>query len=267
MNVLTVLAARRLGLKVCISERNDPAQQSLGRVWDLLRRRTYPMADRVTANSRSAIASLARFVPTAKLAFVPNPVAREQSSATASLSAPTILNIGRLTRQKAQDVLIDAFARIADTFGEWRLLIIGTGECEGALREQAAQLAITDRVEFVGQVDDPFPYCRAAQIFALPSRFEGTPNALLEAMSASLPCIVSDASGGSLEYVEDGETGLVVAAGDASELSAALGKLIAAPDLRARLGEAGRERLRLHTLEAVLDAWSKALDLPPAPAA
>jgi GalNAc-alpha-(1->4)-GalNAc-alpha-(1->3)-diNAcBac-PP-undecaprenol alpha-1,4-N-acetyl-D-galactosaminyltransferase len=263
MNVLTVLASRGLGMRICISERNDPDRQSLGRVWDTLRRRTYSMAESVTANSRGAIASLEKFVPAEKLAFVPNPIAAEPSSATVSLPGLTILNIGRLTLQKGQDVLIDAFARIAKSDKEWHLVIVGTGECEAALRLRADRCGIAERVTFAGQVGDPFPYYRAAEIFALPSRFEGTPNALLEAMNAALPCIVSDASSGPLEYIEDGKTGLVVATDDVAELSAALLKLMQAPELRSRLGRAGSGRLQNHGLEMVLDIWSRVLDLPP----
>ncbi|MDP6708706.1 MAG: glycosyltransferase family 4 protein, partial [Alphaproteobacteria bacterium] len=266
MNVLTVLATRGLGLEVTISERNDPARQSLGRAWDLLRRRTYPMADRVTANSRGAIATLERFVPAEKLAFVPNPVVQDRSSARADLAGPTILNVGRLAPQKAQDVLIDAFAAVAADHLGWQLAIVGTGESEAALRRQAGDLGIADRVHFVGQVADPNPYYLAAEVFALPSRFEGTPNVLLEAMSAGMPCIVSDASGGPLEYVDDGKTGLVVPADDWQALVGALRRLIENPDLRQALGEAARQRLRGHGAEAVLEAWTEALGLDPLPA-
>jgi GalNAc-alpha-(1->4)-GalNAc-alpha-(1->3)-diNAcBac-PP-undecaprenol alpha-1,4-N-acetyl-D-galactosaminyltransferase len=263
-NALTVLAALGLDLRVCISERNDPARQSLGRFWDFMRRITYPLADQVTANSRGALSSLARFVPADKLVVVPNPIAQSRSATKAANQGPTILNVGSLTPQKGQDVLIEAFARIAGADKDWRLAIVGGGLCDGALRQQAARLGIANRVDFAGQVDDPFPYYRSAEIFALPSRFEGMPNALLEAMSSSLPCIVSDASGGPLEYVKDRETGLVVATDNAEQLAAALLKLMQAPELRAILGQAARRRLQGQTLEVVLDSWARVVDWAPA---
>ncbi|MBT7756361.1 MAG: glycosyltransferase, partial [Rhodospirillaceae bacterium] len=263
MNVLAVLAARGLDLWVSISERNDPTRQSLGRIWNVLRRWSYPMADKVTANSHGAVEALAAFVPREKLAFVPNPIAPAPSSMAAVLPGPSILNVGRLSPQKAQDVLIAAFADLAGEFPDWRLVIVGTGEWEETLRAQAGQLGIADRVLFIGQIDDPFPYYRAARIFALPSRFEGTPNAMLEAMSVSMPCIVSDASRGPLEYVEDGISGLVVAVGDAGKLSAAMRRLMADPEWASTLGDRGRENLSLHSLEAVLGVWAEVLGLPP----
>jgi glycosyltransferase involved in cell wall biosynthesis len=81
-----------------------------------------------------------------------------------------------------------------------------------------------------------------------------------------MPCIVSDASGGPLEYVDDGKTGLVVPADDWQALVGALRRLIENPDLRQALGEAARQRLRGHGAEAVLEAWTEALGLDPLPA-
>jgi len=220
----------------------------------------------VTANSQGALTALGRFVDAEKLEYVPNPIAVAPQSAAVALPGPVILNVGRLTRQKGQDVLIEAFAQIAQANQEWRLVIVGTGECKSVLAQLAVRHGIADRVTFAGQVDDPFPYYQAARIFALPSRYEGTPNAMLEAMSAGLPCVVSDASGGPLEYVVDDETGLVVAVDDIEHLTAALGRLIEAPDLCTRLGAAGAERVASQTIGVVLDSWAGVLGLPRAPA-
>ena len=264
MNVMCIAASAGLGRRVIISERNDPSRQSLGRFWDRMRRWLYPRADLVTANSEAALRALAAFVPARKLAYVPNPIARAEGSELAALPPQTVLNVGRLTAQKAQDVLLDAFAQATSemTGSEWHLAFIGSGECEAALRQQADALGIAERVLFIGQVGDPFPYCRAAGIFALPSRFEGTPNALLEAMSCGLPPIVSDASGGPLDYVTDGESGLVVAANDAPSLARALARLMSDSALRTRLGNAARDRLRNHSFESALETWQAVLGLP-----
>lgn len=262
MNVMTVLATRGLGLEVVISERNDPARQSLGRVWDWLRRLTYGKADRVTTNSRGAIESLKAYVPGEKLAYVPNPIDLDIKTEAAKLPVPTILNIGRLNPQKAQDVLIDAFVDVAAENPDWRLMIVGQGEQETALREQAQRLRIGGRVDFVERVDDPYLYYNAAHIFALPSRFEGTPNVLLEAMTARLPAIVSDACGGALDYVEDGVSGLVVRVGDKDSLAAALRRLINDAALRQRLGDAGYARIEHDRADVAIATWTEAVGLP-----
>jgi len=261
MNILTVLATAGLGVRLVISERNDPARQSLGRGWDLLRRLLYPRADLVTANSKAALQSLAAFVPPRKLAFAPNPLAAPAADQPRPPRQQVILNVGRLTAQKAQDVLLAAFAALPEGARDWRLVIVGTGEAGPALQRQAEALGIADRVRLAGQVADPLPHYHSASIFVLPSRFEGTPNALLEAMANGLPAIVSDASGGPLEYVEDGETGLVVPADDPSALTTAMARLIGDNDLRARLGAAAQARLAAGGQLDALAAWEKLLGL------
>jgi len=258
-NILTVLATMGLKVRVVISERNDPARQTLGRVWDHLRRLIYPRADVVTANSRAALDSLARFVPRRKLAFVANPLKLPTQPPGTETRERTILNVGRLTTQKAQDVLLDGFAALGETARDWRLVIVGGGEAGDALHRQAEALGIARRVDFTGQVADPFPYYQRAGIFVLPSRFEGTPNALLEAMACGLPSIVSDASGGPLAYVENERTGLVVPADDAEALAAAMRRLITDEPLRARLAVAARERIAMHDADDALATWEDVL--------
>ncbi|MFQ6016728.1 MAG: glycosyltransferase family 4 protein [Kiloniellaceae bacterium] len=263
VNILTVFAAAGLGMRVIICERNDPRRQSLGPVWDALRRLVYRHADLVTANSRGALETLKAFVPERKLAFVPNPLVAPRAPAASGRGVPTILTVGRLTEQKGYDILLGAFARIAGSAPDWRLALIGEGELKCALRSQAQALGIAGRIDWIGRVPDPFPHYAGADIFVLPSRFEGTPNALLEAMSCGLPAVVSDASSGPLDCVEDGVSGLVVPAEDVAALGDALARLISNPSLRRRLGDAARTRVEENALIRVLAKWDEVLELPP----
>jgi GalNAc-alpha-(1->4)-GalNAc-alpha-(1->3)-diNAcBac-PP-undecaprenol alpha-1,4-N-acetyl-D-galactosaminyltransferase len=281
-NVLSIIAAAGLGLRVVISERNDPRRQSLGRVWDILRRRLYRYAHVVTANSHGAIAAMDEFVPRDKLKFVANPVGTMDSSANGGLEDDAdddvnggtgtsttgprqqkILHIGRLTRQKGQDILLQSFARITQQAPHWRLAIIGEGEEVAMLQGLADRLNITGRVEWLGRIADPTPHYMESAIFALPSRFEGTPNVLLEAMSAGLPTVVTDASSGPLEYIEDGKTGLVVPKEDASALAQALLTLIEDGELRAEMGDAAKQRVGRDNVASVLKKWDDVLQLSP----
>jgi glycosyltransferase involved in cell wall biosynthesis len=171
----------------------------------------------------------------------------------ASLDKPTILAVGRLHRQKGLDVLLDAFARLDAR--EWQIVLLGEGVERERLERQAQALGVADRVRFVGPVADPAPYYRAAQIFVLPSRHEGTPNALMEAMSFGLPAIVSDGSQGPLDLVSDGVTGLVIPVEDATALSAALRRLMDDQGLRARLSAGARAQMA--ALSARDDAFAR----------
>lgn len=266
VNILSVMAAVGLGVRLVICERNDPSRQSLGRPWDILRRWLYRRADVVTANSRGALDALRSFVPAAKLAFVPNPLPLPPAGRGADPDARRVLNVARLNQQKAQDVLLKAFAKVyaAGAPCDWQLVIVGEGEERENLVRLSEQLGIKDAVEFAGRVKDPYDYYSEAGLFALPSRHEGTPNALLEAMSIGLPVIVSDGSSGPLDYVVNDETGLVVAVDDVEALAQALARLMTDRALRCRLGEAARHRVNSGDRQAAYSAWQEAvgLDVP-----
>lgn len=258
-NILTILAAVGLGIRVIISERNDPARQSLGCIWDALRRIFYRYADLVTANSKSAIASLSEYVPQRKLRLVRNPVMLPDPRPAPS-PEPMILNVGRLVPQKAQDVLLEAFARIASEAPDWKLVIVGEGPEEQSLKDRAASLGISDRTTFTGQTD-PWPYYARASIFALPSRYEGTPNALLEAMSMGVAPLVSISSPGALEYIRPSQNGIVIPAADAGATAEALLNLIRDPHMRRDLGASAQKAVSGNGASTVATDWESILGL------
>lgn len=256
---LVVAAAIGTGVRTVAAERNDPARQSFGSIWDRIRMLAYRWADRVTVNSRGAVESLSGFVASDRLMLTPNPVPDASDGPAAALGEPTVLAVGRLHRQKAHDVLLDAFARAA--LPGWQLVVLGEGGERAALNRQAGALGIAGCVRFEGQVADPAQYYRAAQIFVLASRHEGTPNALMEAMAYGLPCIVSDAAGGSLELISDGGTGIVVPVDDAAALAAALQRLAADAALRERLGTAAKAAITARReRDDALVRWDAAIE-------
>jgi GalNAc-alpha-(1->4)-GalNAc-alpha-(1->3)-diNAcBac-PP-undecaprenol alpha-1,4-N-acetyl-D-galactosaminyltransferase len=260
-NILAILACRKLGCKVVISERNDVALQRLEYPWEDLRCGLYQYADVVTANTRGALKTMQAYVPEEKLAFIPNPAvhheAGDDTPHPSSFEAAVILTVANLERRKAHDILLEAFARLSPKLSNWRLAIVGGGEEEITLRKQAKALGIAERLDWYGQVANPVVFYRKASIFVLPSRYEGLPNALMEAMSYGLPAIVSNASSGPLELIKDGETGLVVPVGDPFALADAIALLGNASTLRKRLGDAGRKRVSEYDLSRVMSLWER----------
>jgi glycosyltransferase involved in cell wall biosynthesis len=153
-----------------------------------------------------------------------------------------LLAVGRLSRYKGFDVLIAALARVADA----TLLLVGRGECDRELRAAAAAHGVADRLVFAGELDDATlaSAYAAADAFVLPSldRSEAFGVVLLEAMRAGIAVVASAIQGSGIgTVVGDGESGLLVAPGDAGALATAIGRLHDA-GLRARLGRAGRAR-------------------------
>jgi len=268
-NVTSVLACRGKPYRLIISERNDPSRQVLHFPWNHLRTRFYNEADVVTANSQGALRAMEPYIDGEKLAYVPNPSPRDPDAEPIRRVAETatILTVGRLHRQKAQDVLLQAFARLPRELCHWRLAMVGKGERQAALQALSERLRLSDRVDWYGQVDSPHGFYAGADIFVLPSRCEGTPNALLEAMAHGLPAIVTDASPGPLDLIRDGVNGLVVPVEDAAALARAIERLARDPELRARLGRAAREAAGRFDLESVLQKWQRLAGLrPPRPA-
>ena len=261
-NVRTILGSTGLDVRVVVSERIDPEKQPPAWPWHVLRRWLYRYADAVTANSHGALESMASYVPKSKLFFVPNPVSFPSASVDNSRREKVILNVARLTRQKAQDVLLNAYARVVARAPEWKLLIVGEGRDKDELHALASSLGLSDRVAWIGWIPEIERYYERAGIFVLPSRFEGTPNALLEAMSFGLPSIIANGSPGPLEHIADGENGLVVPVDDEKRLAEAILRLISSRELRDRLGASARRTIEALNNDDIQVAWSTVLGLP-----
>ena len=261
MAILSVIAGWGLATRIIVAERNDPARQSYGPVWDRLRRLVYPRAFLVTANSKGALVSLQTMVPNRKLRYLPNPLNPVALPQSGEGRQKTILNVARLYRHKAQRELLEAFAMLVKDHTDWRLAIAGGGPEKDNLAQLAFDLNISERVDFLGVVEDLAPVYAQASIFVLPSRYEGTPNALLEAMSSGLAPIVSDGSPGPLEIIAEGEAGLSFPVDDVKALADAMRRLINDEKERARLALAAQESVRPFALENSLEVWNDVLGL------
>jgi GalNAc-alpha-(1->4)-GalNAc-alpha-(1->3)-diNAcBac-PP-undecaprenol alpha-1,4-N-acetyl-D-galactosaminyltransferase len=260
-NILTVLATRRLKIYTVISERNDPRLQRHRPGVELLRRLVYPWADVVTANSQGALAALESFVPKRKLAFLPNPLLTAPSENTFDFGRPTVVAVGRLVEQKGLDILLSAWASVIRQLPDWKLALVGDGPLASQLQALARELGIEKGVEWLGYVADPFPLFRGAKLFVMTSRFEGTPNSLLEAMACGLPSVISNASPGPCELIGYGESaaGLIVPVEDAESTADAIIRLARDHTLRRRLGDAARERARIHEADTAIEVWLRVL--------
>ena len=157
-----------------------------------------------------------------------------------------LLTTATLVPRKGIDVLLQALRRLDDRF---RLAVAGDGPERAALEAEAARLALSGRVSWLGRWDAVGDLLSAADISVLPSRAEGLGIAALEAMAAGLP-IVASRVGGLAEAVVDGQTGVLVAPGEPDALAAALTRVGLDPDLAARLGAAGRARIEAEFLPA-----------------
>ena len=128
-----------------------------------------------------------------------------------------IIGIGRLSFEKGFDRLLRAFAKV-EGHKEWKLVLVGDGPERERLKILAADLSITDRVVFLGLRKDVDQLLAESKIFVIPSRCEGFPNALCEAMASPLPCISFDSIAAS-DIIENRVSGVVLPDGDIDALA------------------------------------------------
>lgn len=157
-------------------------------------------------------------------------------------NASIIGTVGALFPVKGQRYLIEAFRIVRMKKAKVHLVILGEGQERESLEQEAQRLGIGDSVHLLGFRTDVLAMLPQMDVFTLPSLSEGLPLALLEAMAAMRPVVVTRV-GGMPELVEDGKTGLLVPPGDASALAASLLRFLENPDWAAQLGKAGRDTI------------------------
>ena len=171
-----------------------------------------------------------------------------------------VVCVGRLHRQKGLAHLLGAFHSLLQVQPTARLLLAGDGPDRAALAGTVEALRLGHFVRFLGTIADPWPLLAAADIFALPSLWEGMPNALLEAMAAGLPAVVT-AVGAVPEMVVDGREALMVPPGDAGALARALAELAASPARRREMGALARQRVEdAYRIEATVAQTERLYD-------
>jgi len=253
-NVLALLAARPLPIPVVISERTDPSRHRAGRVWEFLRRYVYHRCTALVVLTDDIARQLRPIVRNRPVVVIPNGVAAPDSRTSLTERKDLLVAIGRLDAAKGYDRLLEAFARAAARNRSWRLTIVGEGPLREDLERQTSQLRLDDRVQFPGRLD-PASELASASIFALTSRYEGFPNALLEAMAAGVPAVAFDGSSAVRQIIRDGVDGLLVPDGDVSGFAEALSRLISDDDQRRAMGEAARDVVNRFSLDDFFRRW------------
>lgn len=250
MNLATVAAARlsRVPMRLVLSERNQisaKAREAAG-TWQRLVYcavpHVYRAADAIVAVSGGVAADLAKFggLSKKKISVIHNPVFDTDVETRARAPVmhpwfeqkgpPIILAAGRLHRQKGFDVLLEAFA-IARGEVDCRLVILGEGPERATLMATAERLGLAYDIDMPGFSDNPFPLMRRAGAFVLSSRWEGFPNALVEAMACGAPVIATDCPSGPREILRGGRYGTLIPPENAQALGRALiASLTARPD-------------------------------------
>jgi len=267
-NIVAFFASWLAGgdVRVVVNEVNAPSQTARQgtkrRFINALALWVYKRADAVIVGSTGIRDELvARGVSQERLHVLANPVdldavgrAVEEEPGHPWLAedadVPVILAAGRLTYQKGFDVLLRAFAEV-HARRRARLLVIGEGEERPALMELAQRLNVAEDVDFPGFVANPFAYMSRARLFVLSSRWEGSPNVLIQALACACPCVSTDCPHGPVEILEGGRYGDLVPVDDSEALAGGIAKALESnPDRQACV-----TRAQAYGAPAVLDRW------------
>jgi len=189
----------------------------------------------------------------------PADVIRVRNELSMSSNDIFLLSVGRLRYQKGHDILLRALPRVLEKFPNTLLVIAGEGILRQELQAEAIHLDISERVKFLGIRDDIPALMCLADLFLFPSRFEGMPNALLEAMGYGLP-VIATAVQGVDEMIRDGENGLIIPLDDPEKTSDAILRLLNNPEERQRLGKAAQETIeKEYTLDKMCSEFERLL--------
>lgn len=253
INVLALLARIGTGTPLIVSERNNPLRQRSNAAWRILLHRLYPTAAAIVMQTERSKVCLP-FAQRARAVVIPNPMLAPAAEPR-SAAAPTIVGVGRLNEQKGFDLLLNAFAGIADKVPDWRLVIFGEGPERVSLERQVRRLGLADRAFLPGASTTPGAWVAASDVFVLSSRYEGFPNVLGEAMGSGLAVAAFDCDFGPSDMITDDFDGLLIPPENTDALAAAMLRLATDKALCKRLGAAAAAGASRFDIERVTGTW------------
>jgi GalNAc-alpha-(1->4)-GalNAc-alpha-(1->3)-diNAcBac-PP-undecaprenol alpha-1,4-N-acetyl-D-galactosaminyltransferase len=264
-NLTAIIASMGLGVPVVISERvYPPAEVAAGEIpWilSIARRLLYRLANAIVVQTSITASWAVRYLRVRDVHVIPNPLAREfvgVRPTVATSREKRIVAMGRLESQKGFDVLVKAFAQVHARFPGWRLTILGRGSEDASLRALGESLGTS--FELAGATSNPASELLRAQVYVLSSRYEGFPNALLEAMACGCAVVSTACPTGPAEIIDDGVSGLLVPVDDAATLAAAIDRLLADDTLRDKLAAEAVRSASHYEPQLILPQWTQLLE-------
>ncbi len=236
-----------------------------------VRRQLFKHADAIVTNSEASLADLKQSLSldAEKVHLINNPSADPEivTRAEADIehawfgdqTVPVAVTVGRLAPPKDIETVLRALSTVKAT-AECRLLVLGDGADRSRLEDLAASLGVGDSVDFLGFVDNPWAYMARSDLFLLSSRWEGSPNSLIEAMTLGVPVVATDCPGGPREILRDGELGSLVPVGDADAMAAAWSDVLADRERVKKRAAEGKEHMTLYDFDHVVGQFLELIE-------
>ena len=255
--MMALLARLMCDFKLLHSERDNPYNRDT--LATKLKMWLYRFADIIVFQTTGAKAFFSNKVQS-KSSVIPNPVAIPDYK-WQGFGKKTLVNVGRLNvRFKRQDLLLQAFSKITNDYPDYIMKFYGDGKDLAFLQGLAKELGISDKVMFLGKVNDVNDHLKNEEIFILSSDSEGMPNALMEAMALGMPVISTDCEpGGARALIMNGKDGLLVERSSVGGLVDAMKKLFNKEVEQKEMGAAARNKMKLFIPERVFQQWEDIL--------
>ena len=254
------LALLGTGIPVIGSERTSWPHYRLHNFDRLMLLLAQPFLAGMTVNGRQVRDGFPKFIR-ARMAVIPNPV--DQAPVRADPDGgrvKTLLCVGGLRPEKSHDTLIRAFALVHPRHPDWRLRIVGEGGLRPVLEGLISELGLKASVRLTGATSSVEREYRAAQLFVLPSVYEGFPNCLAEALAHGLAAVGFADCPGTNELIRSGTNGLLVSDPDrVVGLAAALDELMSSPAKRRSMSASAVESVAGYSLDRITDQWEALL--------
>ena len=242
--LLTVLGCYKK-CKICLTVRSNPKAEPKTEFWRKIRDYIYAKADYVWVQNFQQRELMPHIVQE-KIFVIPNPIKNglvdEEFEYTDNVCK--FVNVGRLSTQKNQIVLIKAMCILCEKYTNISLDIYGEGELKSILEEVIRENKMQEKVFLKGRNNNIVEALKKEDVFILSSLFEGMPNALMEAMAIGMPCISTDCETGPKDLIEHKKNGLLVSCNDEYELSRAMECLILNPSKCEEYGKLAKEKIK-----------------------
>ncbi|MBO5452575.1 MAG: glycosyltransferase [Clostridia bacterium] len=257
LDMVPAMAFLKTPLVLC--ERNDPNYDPRTKLKKLRKKISYPFATGYIFQTERIKNYFSKGIGK-RSEIIPNFIEEPYECVTDNERRKVIVTCARLDdRQKNQSMLIRAFSRFAKENDEYNLEFYGSGPDKAKYESLIKELGMEKRIILCGRVEDVQNRLKNAEIFVLPSVFEGMPNALIEAMGMGLPCIATDCGGGgSAALIENDVNGILIDNFDEDALYEAFKRLCADGVLRKKLGHNAYKVNETLEISKIIDLWEKA---------
>lgn len=261
-NMMALLTSAGVDIPVVVSVRGEPREEYYNGMLRFLAKWLFRFADGIVLQTKACM----EFFPAGvrrKAVILKNPVN------PAFFCEPykgerekTIVAVGRVDENKNHEMLVKAFAQLAEEFPEYKLVIYGDGEKRPDLLRLVKEMKLEDKIDLPGNIDHVAQAIYKTRVFVLPSNTEGMPNTLIEAMLLGLTVISTDCPcGGPADLIEHGVNGLLTPVGDIDAMKNNLRYVLSNPEMADEMGKRAGLLSESYCPEKVLEEWEKYLNL------